>query len=395
MPLLESGVKNKMKTISYKERFARKKTYRTKQIAIRGFSRELKSRLLEGTAFSLGEQDYKNIADSFAETWAKKEPTELDFVGSSCFSKWWNGEQYPSSRNRKIINKLFPDLSAKWFDRSNFKNRMQLHLASLDLFHLSRNCSCQVGRKHEVALEPYCDKCLSQALKEAKAILKSVHNDWQSEELFKAHQLENQLSIVIFLFLLVGLSIKNDNKYHDDLILDFMTVLNCAGLILYVQHGDFYSPKSDFIEEKVQQVLFHASEYFYDQPIDLEDKILDDGKVSQKLREKDGAQYSDIVLPTTHISGHAGFKLAELFFDVIHLVTHEQSVDAFMESVQPYMDSKDNKKSKIDAYFEPHHLQIFKSLEIARNRYLKQFEMTGYTDDELISELKQTICRPF
>lgn len=449
--------------------FSRAKTnFRTKEIAVRGFVRDLKSRLLEGFVYSLEEPEYRLVADAFdlkvsrldisllTEFYDQKQNEyKISFVDSSCYSKWWNGRQYPDKRNRKLIEILFPGLLCKWFERSNFKNRMQLHLASMDLFHLSRNCNCPVKEEHDKELDSYCDKCLSQALNEAEWILKEIHKDWQpihsgyfnafdvciagpqarsglnvAKNLFESRlsqevrddraqinydlslgdgsfvglplpreiinlcQSENPFSIVLFLFSLVCLDFRTESEYRNDLTLDFMTALNCAGLLLYAKHGRLFGSQSDFMSKSILEMLLNVSEYFYDQPFDLNELLLSYEKLCKQAKETGGALYGDIVHPITHFSGYPGFKLTEMFFDIVRLSINDQNIETFMENLEEFSYSTTYEESKVDDYLKSPYLRVFKSLELARERYLNLFDIVGYPRNELIAELSKTVCSP-
>lgn len=437
-----------------------KNNFRTKEIVIRGFVRDLKSRLLSGQDYSLENGEYSLVAEAFEEMTGRidislldefydeeKGTYEISFVESSCYSKWWNGLQYPFNRNKKkLIEILFPGLLSKWFERSNFRNRLQLHLASMDLFVFSKNCNC----KEKIDFRSYCENCLSEALEEAKSILEAIHSDWKPEytrylkafdicisgpeqraglnvwknhvesslsheksdvrecidfdlsldggsnigiqlpkEIADLYQDENLLSVVQFLFTLVGLNLHAESEYRDDLILDFMTAMNCAGFYLSVKHGMSYSPTAGFFDEKLQEMLIHSSEYFYDEPMDINAAL-----VEYELLTKRELTQSSITYPITLFDCHSGYQLTELFFELIRVAIKRDDVRTYLENLKEICHPDNEHQSLFDKYLEQPFLRVFKSFEAARVRYLNHFKITGYSQKELISELSKTIQNP-
>lgn len=446
--------------------YRHKKTKRfvgIEQMAIRGFVREFKSKLLAGKTFSQNKPEFslvdyefsKQLAENFFnnsnlrtnEQYASNQESHLD---SSVFSKWWSGQRYPNPQDRDLIDILFPGLTAKWLDRSNFKNRMQVHLASLDLFDRLRSCNSLIHKSVSGKSQPHCDKCFPHVLTEAQWMLEAIHDDWKPvltgylraidvcisgpqsrsgfnvsksllekvidhrgrldydlslgessfvglplpEEIVNSYQSENPFSIVLFLFLLICLDFKTESEYRNDLVLDFMTALNCAGVLLYFKQAGLFTSLPDSFEEKFQEILLHASEYFYDQPFDLNEQLFSFEK-SCEASIKDGLHSSDsIVYPFTHFSDHAGFNLSELFFNILQLVLKEQDIHSFMEDIRDHSHAKTYDKKKVDDYLAQPYLQIFKALESARERYLKHFDIIGYSRNELITELSNFASCP-
>lgn len=449
----------------------------TKEICIRGFARELKMLLLKDPNCSTLDPEYSSVSKAFTEQLGdaiasrlklevlsqedKNKLSNYTFVEGPGFSNWWGGKKYPGEASKYVIDYLFPGLVAKWFDRSNFKNRMQLHLASLDLFHLSRNCNCKIEGNAEAILKKQCNQCLEHALYEAEWMLSAIHNDWKPtntrylnqfdvcitgpekrsginvfethfmsiatynnpkpikedprekiaynlaleetsfiglpipEEVAGIYQDENIFSVVMFLFLLIGLDLETEVEYRDDLILDLMTAVNCAEIILFVKHGDFLlSSNSDFIEQKIQDIFFHSSEYFYDKPSDLNEKLLGYEKVCRQSNETGDPPFDFIVLPMTHISCHTGFKLTEVFTNILSLVINSENIDSFIAENEELTHVSSYTESKIDEYLNKPYSNIFKSFENARRRYLSLFDVVGYTETELVKNLRSSICRP-
>lgn len=453
-----------LETIMRSSRYSHNKaknSFKTKEIAIRGFVRDLKSRILSGQDYSLEKGEYSLVAKAFEEMTGRIDVSLLDefydeetgiyetsFVESSCYSKWWNGHQYPDKRNKKLIEILFPGLLCKWFDRSNFRDRLQLHMASLDLFSFSENCNCKY--KKASASSYYCEKCLTEAVNEASWIIQAIHQDWKPEKtgynntidvcisgpieraglnvsknkfystndsreqinfnlslnassfvglnlpenIVNLYQDENSLSIVIFLFSLIALDIKAESEYRDDLILDYLTALNCVGFYLFLKHGMLFNGILDPLEDKLQYMLLYSSEHFYDEPIDLKKALMEfEESIGHSSEESEFLQTA-IVYPMTHFDGHAGFKLTEIFFEIMNFSLSKDELKNVMGNIKHFCSAQNGSNSIFDEYLSEPYSRVFKSFEVARERYLKIFSITGYSQKELIDVLSKTIKNP-
>jgi len=449
-----------MRTSRYSHNKA-KNNFRTKEIAIRGFVRDLKSRLLSGQEYSLEKGEYRLVAKAFEmltsridvslldEFYDEETKTyEISFVESSCYSKWWNGHQYPDNRNKKLIEMLFPGLLCKWFDRSNFRDRLQLHMASLDLFSFSDNCNCEYKKASASTL--YCEKCLTEALNEASWIIKAIHQDWKPEKtgfnkiidvcitgpiersglnvsknkfdsiedpreqvdfnlslgatsfvglnlpknVVELYQDENSLSVVVFLFSLIALDFKTESEYRDDLVLDYLTALNCAGFYLFLKHGLLFKGTLDPLEDKLQYMLLYSSEFFYDEPIDLKKALTGFEDLIGNSPEEYESLQTSIDYPMIHFDCHSGFKLTEIFFEIMNFSLTKEELKNFMENIKDYCFAEYDSNSIVDEYLAEPSSRVFKSFEAARARYLNLFSITGYSRKELINELSKTIKNP-
>ena len=110
-----------MSSKRYSERKS-KTNFITKEFAVRGFARELKSRVLDGQEHSFIHPEYSKFADAYAQHISEKaswevqlhdeyEPTEL--INSSGYSYWWNGQKYPTPEKKAKIEAAFPGLIGK------------------------------------------------------------------------------------------------------------------------------------------------------------------------------------------------------------------------------------------------------------------------------------------
>lgn len=500
-----------MKSRDYRERkpklFREGDGFLTREISIRGFTREFKRALL-GDKADLQEQEYEKVADAFHRLWDRRHSEEVSFIGSSGFSKWWKGQTYPGSDWRERIDKLFPGLSQKWFDRTKFSNRLQMHLASMDLFHLSRDCICKEKIKLDDAGEGYCQKCLSQAVLEAERILFSIHADWEPtkigfknihdlcisgpeeragnnpvmdlvkwllhekssesandkmfplgrkskwqlilnevksyfdtdikaqvqaqrhnenlhvwnsikdintqdvlddsnisydlslgatsfvgvplpKKIVKVHQVANPLSIIPFLLILLCLDLRAlKGDYRDDLILDFMSALNCGCFLL--EAGAINDSVDS--EERILQLFMYVSEYFYRESPDIDAEVVS-YEEAYGNREMYGSSIIFRTPPESLIGGHYAYRLTQVFLDLVDSEYGEREAEYFISSFSD--DSRyTNKKSVVDDYLNTESARVFKSLQSARERYLKQFYLTGLTEIELQEKLDKVWTRP-
>lgn len=445
--LLESQMKPSRYSTRKGKVFSKNQEFKSAEMAVRGFVREFKSKLLEGQRFSLNEAEYKKVADAFTKLWSEKESSECDFITDSYFSKWWNGAQYPGPEWRENIDKLFPGLSAKWFDRSNFQHRMQLHLASIDLFHLARNCNCKVKKDSEADLEAYCESCLYQVLSEAEMILSTIHTDWRPEltgsntgdvsisgpkkravaadiqndrmkidfdlsleessliglnfpsEIMSSYHAGNPYSIVQFLFLLIGLNIKTQCKYRNDLILDFMTALNCSTLLILVKHKSIFTNSPDYIENNIQKIVMSVSEFFYETPFTVIEQFNEFEDLCEEKRIYPREDCS-ITYPFTFF--HEEFdgqryldeELSSLFLEILMFHTPLWSEEAFMEDFKNRYVTHEYKETEADDFISGTRLKLFKPFEAAKECYFEQFHHTGYSREELSKELNEMFVNP-
>lgn len=457
MRFLESQMKPNRYSSRRGKVFGENRGFRTEEIAIRGFVREFKSELLKGQHFSLKETEYKKVADAFERLWSEKQVDECAFMSDSLFSKLCNGKQYPSDAWRKNINTLFPGLSEKWFDRYVFKNRMQLHLASIDLFHIASDCRCffRMRREEVVDSETICQECLIEAVKEAESILKLIHEDWEPRntgngnnydvrisgphersglnvvdnlthykypdfidksefidydlslgeasfiglslpgEIVNTYQIENPFSVVLFLFLLVGLDQNTKSEYRNDLILDFMTSLNCAGLILKVRYEGLATAQNDMAVKTILSLLQNVSEYFHDKPFDISEQLeACEQSLKHAQKTRDATSLYFYPTPETQFSGYPGYILTEIFLETLTFHADGQNIENLLEKLQKFSHSNTYKEAKSDDYLRSPFAGIFKSFEASRERYLEQFSITGYSRDELIAELNEIITNP-
>lgn len=432
--------------------FSENQGFKSAGVAIRGFVREFKSKLLEGQRFSLNEAEYKKVANAFTKLWSEKESIECDFITDSYFSKWWNGAQYPGPEWRKNIDKLFPGLSAKWFERSNFQHRMQLHLASIDLFHLSRNCNCKVKKDNEAELKTYCESCLYQALSEAEGILNNIHKDWRPEltslntgdvsisgpqeravsesatdmtkndrmkidfdlsleessliglnfphEIMNSYHDGNPYSIVQFLFLLIGLNIKTECEYRNDLILDFMTALNCAVLLMLVKHKSIFTNPPEYIENNIQRIAMSISEFFYETPFTVIEQFAEFEDLCIEKRNNHREDCS-IVYPFTFFPDefdgqrYLDEELSSLFLEILMFHAPLWNEKTFMEDFRARYETYEHKRTEADDYLSKSRLEIFKPFEAVKERYFDQFYFIGYSREELSKELNEMFVNPF
>lgn len=432
-----------------------KLNFATKEIVIRGFARELKYILLKGE-----NQDPKNpeftrvanalnnlITEKYRNNSEKDKFSYTDLISSSGFSNWWAGKKYPEPENRAKIDLLIPGLLGKWFDRKNFKNRMQLHLASLDIFLMPSICNCSPNEKQaNQNLKKLCNKCLVEAQTDAESILKKIHEDWQPQytekstydvsisgpknrtdkfhsssidfdlsleepsfvgleipyQILNSYQEGNPYSVVEFLFLLIGLDMKTACEYRNDLILDFMTALNCSALMLFIKHKKIFTGPTDNIENKTQKIVSDIYELLYGMPFDLKEDADEFERLVLERRKKGITSASLAEYPHAdflfNLLGMQSYPLKESLSYTFHeiLKPYTSNVKKFMTRFrQDYRLHEHSKTDLDDQCLSKDQLEILKPFEAAKNRYFDQFAIIDLPMAELIHQLRDMFQNPF
>ncbi len=456
----------------YRERHA-KINLITKEISIRGFVRELKSLLLDNKKNIFKKAEYKAVSNAYESlvkeciksySVAISADFQTELIGSSGYSDWWLGKKYPMPINRTNIDILIPGLVEKWFDRKYFKNRMQMHLASLDIFHMSLGCNCKTSETEtglNDSIGQYCDKCLLEAISDAEQILNKIHKDWRPQltgfdtsdvcisgpkdravaetneqltsqtesykakeermkidfdlslekssliglnfpyQIMKTYHDGNALSVVQFLFLLICMNIKTECEYRNDLILDFMTALNCAALLMFVKHKSIYTNPFDYIENNIQKIVMSVSELFYEESFHIKE-LLNDFENICIDNEKNGTKMdSSVVYPFTHFPEYLDDKkyfdeeISSVFFEILEFQVPYWDEKTFMDEFKDRYETYEHRKTEVDDYLSKSSLEIFKPFEAAKERYFEQFHFIGYTKEQLSKELSEMFVNPF
>lgn len=422
-------------------------SFARKNIAKKGFIRDFKVRLL-GEGCSLNKPEFEAVIEAFRGLYfLKTGKEESELIKQPGFSKWWLGKRLPDDDHRDKIKLVFPDLFEKWFGLERYTNRLQLHLASLDLFSMANECSC-----NDKKVKTYCEKCLLIAKQEAKLILDNIHEDWRPtktgysdivdlcisgpkersglnveevrfykntackpgyhvprkedyrekinynldltdtsfiglqipEEILSVYQDGNPLSVCSFLFLLIGLNLKCDVKYRDDLILDFFTALNCASIVLFHRHYGFigHDTDTDSVDKRVQSLFLSFQEYLFNpDEKNMESKT---NKVGKNATEKNNSETEPRLEVDTVYFQRKNYcdQLSDEFLLLLSEVLGLNKDDL----------CKDLGRS--DSY-ESFFLNIYEEITDSKHRYFEIFKITGLQKEEIQKEFKSMVQNPF
>lgn len=424
-----------MSSKRYSERKS-KTNFITKEFAVRGFARELKSRVLDGQEHSFIHPEYSKFADAYAQHISEKascevqlhdeyEPTEL--INSSGYSYWWNGQKYPTPEKKAKIEAAFPGLISKWFDRKKFKTSMQVHLASLDLFQIPLRCNCKIDKKSHEKVLSLCEECLDESKYESELILKEIHKKWRPffvepnagdvcvsdfrnnnsfeaqkcglnfpYEIMSAYHEGNPYSVVQFLYLLIGLNIKTNVEYRNFLILDFMSSLNAASLLILDKYKSIFTNPSDYIDKNIQNIFLAISELFYEESFLIKERLVDfENHCLEKREQGFEGKDSSIVYPFTHFSDIEEEQVSELFFSILEFhfpYWNERNYRELFNNEYETYDSKRmvNLNESIDTSSS-----ITKSFFAAKEIYFEQFHFVGFSQEILSKELSDMFTNPF
>jgi len=295
-----------------------KHLFPTYEVRAKSFSRELKSHLLdrqgninienfgyEKQIDTLNNLMFEARADLPFKSKEKVEPS-TDFTSKSRLSAWRKGKSIPSPANQLDLENLFPYLPAKWFDRSTFNNRFQLHLATLDLKCIDSKDSTYAANDASSILNkiisdwmpkgysnneleisgpweragyqpmPYTFDYHSQILIKEDPVKGKIKYDLTLGpisyvdikiplEISEVYQQGNPFSIVPYMFCLLCLSEEQGNSnYKNDLFLDFLSALNCAHFFIFKHTGGMVPHGSDKVGSSVIKLFLRVSEFYYD-----------------------------------------------------------------------------------------------------------------------------------
>lgn len=281
----------------------------TQEIRVKSFARELKLLLLSDQKnIGIKKPEYgkqinalNNLMIKVGADFSYKDKGELktspDFISKSRLSDWWNGKAIPSPAKQLNIEKSLPNLASKWFDRSSFSNRFQLHLATLDLNYIdSRNSSYAANEawsildkitsdwrpkgysNNELEISGpweragYHSNCLIKEDSIQKKIKYDLtlgpvsHVDTEvPQAIAEIYQQGNPFSIISYMFCLLCLDEERNNSGHkNDLFLDFLSALNCAHFFIYKKYRGMPPHGRDKAATNITKLFLHISEYYYD-----------------------------------------------------------------------------------------------------------------------------------
>jgi len=406
---------------------ARKKDencFPTQEIRARSFARELKTLLFSNeNQVNLETQEYPRLINLLNEASLKvgcdfsyKSKGEIkdkvDFISKSRFSGWWNGTSIPEEKKQADIEKVFPNLTNKWFERERFSNRFQLHLATLDLHFIG-------------------SQDINYAHNQASIILNKIRFDWEPQNSighikisgpqeragYDSHQYtsirtsdfyaslvgqeriniisrqgkirydlslggtscpgisipsyiteiyhpEVPSSIIPYLFCILCLCEDEENSnFKHDLFLDFLSAINC-----------YYFLAKDLTGSKLLPLFINIFDYYYDDYWSpLNKKLRDDGRARQKQELKNDSEEEthsitlDYLLSSFH---DPAYRLADTLEKFIKEETKYFSFD----------DASDDSLYKMT-------VSVPKLLINLRKFYIDLYRISGLTENQIMNNL--------
>ena len=94
----------------------------------------------------------------------------------------------------------------------------------------------------------------------------------------------------------------------------------------------------------------------------------------------------------THVESNEGYRISEIYFEVLKLIMDKAEIESFIYELELIEGLSNHEKDIVDEYMEKPNLIIFRSMGDSRERYLKNFDITGYSEHALIEILKKWIA---
>ncbi|MCF6188898.1 MAG: hypothetical protein L3J51_00300 [Cocleimonas sp.] len=371
----------------------------TKSIRAKGFSRELKSILLK-REFVLGDtQEYEKVLSALNIIMNSTDAD--DFICSGRFSRWWRGLSLPEPKKQIEIDKAFNGLANKWFGRSKFTNRFQLYLSSIDFKTIKKQYAQNeaiesLGRiTEDWAPKISEDGCaylsISGPSSRAGYRYSNTHSritDSRQHEQYDLtigaasyagidipkfiagiYQRYYFGSIIPYMFCLLCTNTDNESNYKNDLLLDFLTALNCIDFILKDE-------RSFMINDKNIKIISSLSTY-------VTSSFYTDYFSSKKAKEIEkrrriNPKYDD--LPSLNKVNQPLNTLAETFGVILQEYSTEKELSQFYRDYHAKNVDSINKVSDITQ-------TTFSLLDDMRNYYYKLFERAGFNKSEAINKI--------
>lgn len=408
---------------------AKKKTnnpFPTQEVRAKSFARELKALLLPNEeCVNLKDQEYRKYIEALNDAMFRvdadfsyehngESKISPDYISKSRLSDWWHGKSIPEPSKQVDIEKAFPNLATKWFDRSHFSNRFQLHLATLDLHYIDSKDSKYADNEAATLIKKIIDDWkpkksnrleisgpkkrggynLDQHVA-AKMFMPEANVDFLAECEVKSkikydlslgpvsyvdslipegisnmYQEGNPLSIVPYMFCLLCLGADDDSNYKHDLFLDFLSVLNCAFFLVYKQAGGMIFIPNDDIGTSILKLFFQVNEYYYDDiwSVENQKKRRAEGEIrTQKLKNK-GLTLDPI---PAHACNQPIFHLSDILEDII-------------TNKIPLTPANESEIQELTI----HTPRLFKDL---RKFYLNLYTISGMTEEEIMDNMLKKI----
>ncbi|MBL1319689.1 MAG: hypothetical protein COA63_001330 [Methylophaga sp.] len=400
----------------------RNKPFPTQEFRAKSFARELKVLLFpDEDRVNLKKQEYRKYIDALNEAMFKaevdfsykingKSKTSDEFISKSRLSDWWHGKSIPEPKKQVDIEKAFPNLAAKWFDRCNFSNRFQLHLATLDLHYIDSKDSNYAHNEassiidkiiedwkpkrsnrlkisgpkkrngydieQHVTAEMFMPESNAAFLAECKIKAKikydlslgpaSYVDSLIPEGISNMYQEGNPLSIVPYMFCLLCLGADDDSNYKHDLFLDFLSVLNCAHFLVSKQAGRVTFIQNDDVGTSILKLFFLVDEYYYNDCWSYENRIKRQKHKQNIVAKKKALGIKFDPIPGAYFINNPPYVLTELFENIIN------------SSSYGFADENELQHLRIDIP------QLLKEL---REFYISLYKISDLTEKEVMDSL--------
>ncbi len=385
----------------------------TKSIRVKGFSRELKSTLLKKKVQLGDSQEYEKVTSALNIVMKSKDAnfsykrkneviTKDDYISKNRYSEWWRGKAILEPKIQVEMNSAFDGLANKWFGRSIITNRFQLYLSSLDFKSLSDEQHAQneaiesLGSITEDWRPKISDNgcayiSISGPSSRAGYLYSPAHSKITDPRQHEQYDLTIGIpsytgidipqyiadiyqkyyfgSIIPYMFCLLCTNTDNDSNYKNDLLLDFLTALNCIDFILKDEHSITINDKNIEIISSLSTYVtssFYTDYYSSDKSKKIEKKYYNDPKF-------DG-------LPSLEKLNHPLNALAETFNMILQEYLTEKEFSQFYRDYYAQNIGSINEASFITQ-------TTFSLLENMRNNFFKLFERAGFSANEAIDKI--------
>lgn len=197
-------------------------------------------------------------------------------------------------------------------------------------------------------------------------------------KIYDAYQEDNLFSVCDFLFLLIGLNLKCNVEYKNDLILDFLTALNCAALILFKKHGTINNHTSE-IRNRIRLLFSDFQEYFF---------AIGEKSLKDKLSEKDPVFQREVInILNNDISYQLSDKYISFLSEVLGL--NEDETFKYLKE-HSHLINNTGKRGEYHQFSN-----IYQSFSEFKERYFKIMEITGLPEEKIKRTFKKMLKYPF